>query len=49
MNYEKKPYIQLNGEFTPFVSILDAIANLGKDASSLICSNAVYWKDFVNE
>lgn len=49
MNYEKKTYLQLNGEFTPFVSILDAIANLGKDACSLICSNAIYWKDFVNE
>ena len=49
MNYEKKTYLQLNGEFTPFVSILDAIANLGKDTCSLICSNAVYWKDFENE
>lgn len=49
MKYEKKPYSQLHGEFTPFVSILDAIANLGKDASNLLCSNAVYWKDFLNE
>lgn len=49
MSYEKKTYPQLHGEFTPFVSVLDAIANLGKNTSSLICSNAVYWKDFVNE
>lgn len=49
MSYEKRSYPQLDGEFTPFVSVLDAIANLGKNASSLICSNAVYWKDFVNE
>lgn len=49
MNYEKRSYPQLYGEFTPFVSVLDAIANLGENASSLICSNAVYWKDFVNE
>lgn len=49
MNYEKRSYPQLHGEFTPFVSVLDGIANLGKNASSLIYSNAVYWKDFVNE
>ena len=49
MKYKKKAYPQLHGEFTPFVSILDAIANLGKDASNLLCSNAVYWKDFLNE
>lgn len=49
MKYEKRIYPQLHGEFTPFVSILDAIANLGKSASDLVCSNAVYWKDFVNE
>jgi hypothetical protein len=49
MKYEKKVYPQLYGEFTPFVSVLDAIANLGKDASNLLCSNAVYWRDFLNE
>ena len=47
MNYEKKPYPQQYGEFNPFVSILDAIANVGKSASNLLCSNAIYWKEFL--
>lgn len=49
MNYEKKPYPQLFGEFTPYVSILDLIANLGKNGINSICSDTIYWKDFVNE
>jgi hypothetical protein len=49
MSYVKKPYPQLNGEFTPYVSILDLIANMGKDGINCLCSNTIYWKDFVNE
>jgi hypothetical protein len=49
MNYQKKPYPQLYGEFTPYVSILDLIANVGKEGVSWICSGTIYWKDFVNE
>lgn len=49
MNYKKKPYPQLYGEFTPFVSILDLIANVGKEGVDWICSGTIYWKDFVNE
>ena len=49
MDYKKLPYPQLHGTFTPFVSILDGIANCGNSASHLLCSNAIYWKDFINE
>ena len=48
MDYQKQPYPQLHGEFTPYVSILDLIANCGKEGVKYICSNSVYWKDFIN-
>jgi|SRR5215510_7416808 len=46
MDYRKVPYEQGHGEFTPYVSILDAIANCGERARDLLCSEAVYWRDF---
>lgn len=46
MNYEKIAYPQLYGEFTPYVSILDTIANCGHKASELICSGSTYWKEY---
>ena len=46
MDYRKVPYPQLHGSFTPFVSILDALANCGDDTRDLLCSEAVYWRDF---
>ena len=49
MDYKKTPYRQLFGEFTPYVSILDLIANVGKDGINWIHSGTTYWKDFVNE
>jgi hypothetical protein len=49
MDYQKSPYPQLHGEFTPYVSILDLIANVGKDGVKLIHSGTINWKDFVNE
>ena len=47
INYLKKPYKQLHGTFTPFVTILDLIANLGPEGRSFICSGTVSWKDFL--
>lgn len=47
MNYKKFPYPQLNGQFTPFVTSLDLVANCGKDGIRYICSESVYWKDFL--
>ena len=47
MDYQKSPYPQLHGEFTPYVSILDLIANTGKKGINLILSDTVYWKDYL--
>ncbi len=46
MEYQKKQYVQLHGEFTPFVSCLDLIANCGRAGRSYICSETVPWQDF---
>jgi hypothetical protein len=46
MDYRKVPYRQGHGEFTPYVSIIDAIANCGERTPDLLCSDAVYWRDF---
>lgn len=46
MDYKKAPYRQGRNEFTPYVSILDAIAYCGEETRDLICSNSIYWKDF---
>lgn len=48
MNYQKKPYPQLHGEFTPYVSILDLIANVGHRGAGLICSGTQHWRDVVD-
>lgn len=47
MNYAKHPYSQLHGEFTPYVSVLDLIANQGVSGCRYINSNTIYWKDFI--
>jgi hypothetical protein len=47
MDYQKSPYPQLHGEFTPFVSILDLIANMGKEGICKIQSGTVYWKEYL--
>jgi hypothetical protein len=46
MDYQKRPYPQLHGEFTPFVSCLDLIANCGQAGGVYICSDTVSWQDF---
>lgn len=48
MNYQKKPYPQLYGEFNPYVSVLDLIANTGRGGRDVICSGTIYWRNFVN-
>ena len=45
MNYEKKSYPQLHGEFTPYVSALDLVANRGRTGRDVIVSGAVDWKE----
>jgi len=46
MDYRKTPYPQLHGEFTPYVSILDLVANLGRDGARCIHSGTLNWRQF---
>jgi hypothetical protein len=48
MKYNQTEYKQLHGAFTPFVSILDLIANEGKGGRRVIASPSVYWKEFIS-
>ena len=48
MDYQRVPYPQQHGEFTPYVSIIDAIANVGDRARDLLVSPAIHWKDMVS-
>ncbi len=41
MNYQLRAYPQPFGEFTPYVSGLDLVANCGKAGIDFICSNAI--------
>ncbi len=47
MNYKKSRYPQRYGEFTPFVSILDLIANVGPSGKKFIHSETQYWRDYI--
>ena len=47
MQYGLQQYKQLHGEFTPYVTILDAVANLGKAARDILACNTVDWHEFV--
>lgn len=49
MNYNLHPYPQKFGAFTPYVSILDLIANTGRDGVKYIQSGTIHWKEFINE
>lgn len=49
INYALEPYPQLHGEFTPYVSSLDLIANCGKDGLKLIQGAPVNWRDFIRK
>lgn len=44
MEYQKKNYQQLYGDFNPYVSILDLIANKGNQSSAYIVSGTESWK-----
>jgi hypothetical protein len=49
MDYRHAPYPQLHGPFTPFVTILDCVANCGAEGADYIRSEPVYWRDFVDD
>lgn len=48
MKYDCVPYPQLHGDFTPYVTGLDLVANCGKEGRSVIQSEATNWKAFIN-
>jgi len=48
MNYLCKPYPQIGGKFTPYVTGLDLIANCGPSGIDSIKSVAVPWRNFIN-
>jgi WbqC-like protein family len=49
MQYEKTPYPQQHGVFTPYVSALDLVANCGKQGVSSIRSSTCNWRNFKHE
>jgi hypothetical protein len=46
--YKKRPYPQLHGTFTPYVSVLDLVANRGPQGRDLLCSGTVPWREFLS-
>jgi hypothetical protein len=49
MNYRCSPYQQLHGEFTPYVSSLDLVANCGVEGKKFIRSTTINWNEILNE
>jgi WbqC-like protein family len=49
MQYEKIAYPQQHGQFTPYVSALDLVANCGKQGASSIRSTTCNWRNFKHE
>lgn len=49
MQYQCKPYSQAWGTFTPYVTSLDLVANLGKAGRELLCSEYINWRAFLYE
>lgn len=49
MQYQCMPYPQCHGDFTPYVSILDLIANCGTEGQQYICSRSINWKAFLHD
>lgn len=47
MDYAKLPYPQLNPPFTPYVSILDLIANTGPSGKQYLDPRTVYWRKWL--
>lgn len=48
MEYQSKPYPQVWGKFTPYVTGLDLVANCGPSGINWIKSSAIPWRNFVN-
>jgi hypothetical protein len=48
MRYERHPYPQRWGEFTPFVTALDLVANLGREGQHKIVSTSIPSQEFLS-
>lgn len=46
MRYNYSPRDQLHGDFTPFVSCLDLIANCGRNGVAHLSSNTISWRNW---
>lgn len=47
LSYRLRPYAQLHGEFTPYLSLIDLLFNVGPDqARDHLETVPVYWKDW---
>jgi len=49
MQYKCTPYPQQYGDFTPYVSALDLVANCGREGIQVIKSEANNWREFIYE
>ena len=49
MDYQRTPYPQSHGAFTPYVTGLDLVANCGRSGLATITSQTRDWKEFLNE
>lgn len=49
MDYTKTPYPQLHGAFTPYVSALDLVANVGRAGIEVIRPRSTYWREFLRD
>ena len=47
INYNKNIYSQQFDGFNPYVSVLDLIANTGKEGIAYMNSQTIYWKNYV--
>jgi hypothetical protein len=49
IDYRLTPYPQLHGDFVPYVTALDLVANCGTAGAACIASPSVHWKAFLDE
>jgi hypothetical protein len=49
MQYEHRPYPQSWGEFTPYLTGLDLVANLGREGRERISSHTIPWQQFLSK
>jgi hypothetical protein len=49
MQYQRASYPQLHGPFTPAVTVLDCIANCGREGAQYVRSDSIYWRDYIDD